>query len=393
MEWLETDPATAREVREQIAQNLDARVNSGALSRSDREAILSRLRLATDYTSSAEAEFVVEAASEDFAAKRLVLREIERAVPPRTLVATSSSRFSVAKLGEGLKHVDRFLGMHFVNPDPEATVVELAGTPATAERILVEARSICVKLGATPVKVKDSPGLIGSRVSRPLFLEALRLVETGEADIGTVDQTMRQLGGMERGPFELMDRLGLDVELATTEALHADLGRPAHLAPGAVQRKLVAAGHFGCRSGRGFYDYAHGQKTPAYEAPLKNVHSWKATAALRELAASLGRPAEHMTWVFARIFAAVVNEAARAADTIALPRDVNLVMELGYGFAEGPLAVADHVGLDIVQRLLREFHEDGGADQRFAPNPLLDRHVSEGRLGEKTAKGFLHHSL
>ena len=393
VEMLDANSAKAAELREEAVRRVEARFARGGLSRSDKEIIVSSLRLAQDYGAFARAECVVEAGSEDLELKRKAWAEMDAALPARALRASSTSRLSISRLSEGLAHADRFLGMHPVLLDSTFKVVELVFGASTAEQAMVDGRAICVKLGAVPVKVKDSPGFIGLRVSRPLFLEAMRLVETGETDIRTVDRAMEEIGGMAKGPFALMDQIGLDSELAITESIHADLGAAPHLAPTVLLQRLVGAGHVGRRTGRGFYDYGNGRQVPAFETPAKGVRSWKPTPALGDLAKVLGRPVDRSLWIYARVFMAVVNEAARVAESVALPRDVNQVMELGYGFAEGPLAAADHAGLDVVQRLLREFHKGSEGDQRFADNPLLDKHVADGDLGEKTAKGFLHHSL
>jgi 3-hydroxybutyryl-CoA dehydrogenase len=205
---------------------------------------------------------------------------------------------------------------------------------------------------------------------------------------------MRKVGGFRMGPFELLDLIGLDVNLSVTESIYNDFGKPARFAPNAIQQKLVAAGHLGRKTGRGFYDYVNGaEPTPAYESQSDDVSGWKPSKALTDFAAALARPADRALWIYARIYMAVMNEAALVADTIALPRDVNLTMELGFNYPEGPLATADFVGLDVIQRLLADFYAESKGDERYKPNPLLDRRVSEGNLGEKSAHGFLFHAL
>jgi 3-hydroxybutyryl-CoA dehydrogenase len=327
--------------------------------------------------------------------KREVLGELAGRAGPRTLLATNTSSLSIAKLAAGLKHPERFLGMHFFNPAPVMQVVELVAGPATGDQAMVAGRAICTKLGKTAVRVKDSPGFIGNRVNRPFYLEALRLAETGEADIRSIDRAVKEVGGFRMGPFELLDLIGLDLSLRVTEAIYGDLGEPARLAPSALQQELVAQGHLGGKVGRGFYHNhrADGELTPAFEAPLKDRSCWKPTTALGEFAGALGRPADRAMWVYSRIFAAVVNEAALVAETIALPQDVDLTMELGFNYPQGPLAMADHVGLDVIRALLDDYGGESDGGQRFQPSPLLERRVAAGNFGEKTARGFLHHAL
>ncbi|MFQ5430288.1 MAG: 3-hydroxyacyl-CoA dehydrogenase [Phycisphaerae bacterium] len=390
---LDTDPQLVKDAYAAVIERLDRRVAKGRLPRNERDETVARLHVANNVGELADAECVIEAVPEDLSLKRKVLAELQTAVSPRTLLATNTSSFSIAKLAEGLDRADRFLGMHFFNPAPVMKLVELVQGPQTSEQSLVDARAICTKLDKTPVKVKDSPGFIGNRVNRPFYLESLRLLETGEADVRSIDEAMKAVGGFRMGPFELLDLIGLDINLRVTETVYHDLGRPARFAPNAVQQSLVAAGHHGRKTGRGFYDHTNGDPTPAYETRLKNASSWQPRPALTAFAQMLDKPADRRLWLYARVFTAVMNEAARVADSIALPRDVNLAMELGFHYPEGPLAVADAVGLDIMQKLLSEFYEESGRDERYAPNPLLDRRVAEGHLGERAARGFLYHAL
>lgn len=393
VECLDTDPELVRRAHGQIGERLASLADKGKITRGERDAGLSRLRIAQGFEAMRGAECVIEAVTEDLALKRRIFGELDQVVSPSTLLATNTSCLSIAKIGEGLRNAGRFLGMHFFNPAPVMKLVELVQGPQTSDQALVDARAICTKLEKIPVKVKDSPGFIGNRVNRPFYLEALHLLEAGEADIRTIDAAVKGVGGFKMGPFELLDLIGLDVNLKVTESVFADFDKPPRFAPNEIQRKLVAAGHLGRKTKRGFYDYANGEPAPAFESKPKDASGWKPTPALSAYAAMLGRPADRATWLFARIWTAVVNEAALVADSIALPRDVNLAMELGFSYPEGPLATADHVGLDVVQGLLRQFHAESGGGARYAPNRLLDQRVAEGDLGEKTGRGFLYHAL
>ena len=390
---MDTDPELVRKAHAGIAARLDERVAKGKLPRGERDAILPRLQVASNLAALKDAECIIEAVPEDLALKRKVFGELDRIVSPRTLLATNTSCLSIAKIADGLKHADRFLGLHFFNPAPVMKLIEVVRGPATGDQAMVDARAIAAKLDKTAVKVKDSSGFIGNRVNRPFYLEAMRLCETGEADIRTIDAAMRTVGNFKMGPFELLDLIGLDVNLSVTTSVWEDFGKPARLAPNSIQQKLVAAGHLGRKTKRGFYDYANGEPTPAYESKPRDAAGWKPSKALSEWAAALGKPADRAMWIYSRILMAVINEAGLAAETIALPRDVNLTMELGFNYPEGPLTTADFVGLDITQRLLAEFSAETKGDPRYAPNPLMDAHVAKGELGEKTAHGFLYHAL
>lgn len=390
---LDVKPELVEKAYAGIATRLDERVAKGKLPKHEREDIISRLAIAKDYSDFRHAECVIEAVTEDLALKRQIFTELCNVVGPRTLLASNTSSLSIAKIADGLSKAERFLGMHFFNPAPVMNLVELVQGPKTSEQAMVDARAVCAKLEKTAVKVKDSPGFIGNRVNRPFYLEALHLVESGEADIATIDAALRQAGGFKLGPFELMDLIGIDVNLKVTQTVWADFGKPARFAPSAIQQKLVEAGHLGRKAKRGFYDYANGSPVPAYESRPKNAAGWKPSTMFTAFAKALEKPADRATWIYARILLAVINEGAIVAETIALPRDVNLTMELGFSYPEGPLATADFVGLDLVLNLMNEFHQVSDGNERYKPAPLLQKHVADGDLGEKTAQGFLHHWL
>jgi 3-hydroxybutyryl-CoA dehydrogenase len=390
---IDVEPPCVEQALEHIRHRLDDRVARGKMPAHDRDAAVSRLHVARGYDDFADAECVIEAVTEDLALKRKIFGELDRIVSDRTLLASNTSSLSIAKIGEGLRRADRFLGMHFFNPAPVMKLVEIVRGPATSDQAMVDARAVVLALDKTPVKVTDSPGFIGNRVNRPFYLESLRLVQDGEGDIRAIDSALRDVGGFRLGPFELMDLIGIDVNLRVSQTVFEDFKRPPRFTPSEIQEKLVKAGHLGRKTKRGFYDYANGEPVPAFESKTKSASGWKPSAALKVFAECLDRPADRAMWMYARVLLAVVNEAALVADTIALPRDVNLTMELGFNYPQGPLGTADMVGLDIVLDLMNEFHRQTGGDERFAPAALLQRHVEVGELGEKTAKGFLHHWL
>lgn len=390
---LDVDGELVKKAYATIHERLNDRVARGRISDQERDDTMARLQIAEGYGCIKDAECIIEAVPEDFDLKRKVFADLDRIVSDRTLLATNTSSFSIAKIADGLKHAGRFLGMHFFNPAPVMKLVEIVRGPATGEQAMVDARAICSRMAKTPVKVQDSPGFIGNRVNRPFYLEALRLLEDGEADIRSIDDAMRTVGGFKMGPFELLDLIGVDVNLRVTESVWADFGKPARFTPSGIQKKLVASGHFGRKSGQGFYHHDGKEPTPAFETQIKDASGWKPSKALQDFAARLDKPADRAMWLYARVFMAVMNEGALVADSIALPRDVNLTMELGFNYPEGPLATADFVGLDIVQRLLTEFREQTGGDERYKANALLDKRVANGDFGETTSRGFLYHAL
>ncbi len=389
----DSGPERTHQARATITEQLAERAAVGRFPRHCSEEAASRLRVVADLQGMADADYVIETTTEDLSLKRKLLAKIDAVLPPTTLLACGTATLSIARLAEGLGAAGRFLGMHFFNASEDANVVEVVLGPASNSQAFVDARALASKLGMTPLKVSDSPGFIGNRVHLAFCLEAMRLLAAGLGDIQTIDAAVRDVGGHAHGPFERMDRQGLGAVLRLVETIHQGLGDAVRFAPSVVLQKLAAGGRLGRQSGRGFYDYTGSDMTRAYETPHKSRPACQPSPSLHELAAALGKPADHATRLFSRMLMAAINESALVADSIALPRDVNLAMELAFGFPEGPLALADRVGLDVVHRLMGEFQQESGGSELFKPSPLLGRLLAAGHLGEKTARGFLYHAL
>ncbi|MFG3138596.1 3-hydroxyacyl-CoA dehydrogenase family protein [Streptomyces sp. NPDC048211] len=196
---------------------------------------------------------VVEAVFEDAGLKATMLGEAEKAVGPRTLIATNTSSLSVTELAAALQAPGRFLGMHFFNPVPASALVELVTAPATDPVTLDTALSFVQALGKRDVVVRDSPGFASSRLGVALGLEAIRMVEEGVAAPEAIDDAMTLGYKHPMGPLRLTDIVGLDVRLAIAEYLHATLGD--RFAPPRLLREKVARGELGRKSGKGFYTW------------------------------------------------------------------------------------------------------------------------------------------
>lgn len=390
---LDGGPGRASQARAVITKRLEEEAAAGRLPRHSSEETASRLRVVNDLQDLADADCVLEMIPEDPVLKRKLLTKVDAILPPTTLLASGSSTLSVGKLAEGLRSAGRMLGMHFFNASQDAGAVEVVLTPATNDQAVVNAMALASKLGRVPLKVSDSPGFIGNRVHLAFCLEALRLLESGLGDMQAIDAAARGVGGHAHGPFESMDRQGLDAVLRLVETIHGGLEKAARFTPPALLRRLTAAEQLGREGGRGFYEYSGSHMTPAYETPPRTTSAWAPSPALRELAMALGKPVDRATWLFGRMLLAAINESALVADSIALPRDVNLAMELAFGFPEGPLALADRVGLDVIHSVMADFYQETGESECFKPCPLLGRLLAAGHLGEKTARGFLYHAL
>ncbi|WP_193614467.1 3-hydroxyacyl-CoA dehydrogenase family protein [Nocardioides lijunqiniae] len=246
---VETDESTAAAARERVATSLGRTQERGGLSEPV-DVVAARLRVATDASAFAGCGLVVEAVPEDVPLKTRVLQAIEAAAPD-AVVATNTSSLSIDGLAEGLSRPERFLGLHFFNPVPASGLVEIVVGSRTAADLVTEAQGWVEGLGKTAVTVTDSPGFASSRLGVATALEAMRMLEDGVASAADIDTAMTLGYRHPVGPLRTTDLVGLDVRLAIAEHLARELGP--RFEPPQVLRDLVAAGHLGRKTGRGFY--------------------------------------------------------------------------------------------------------------------------------------------
>jgi len=232
-----------------IEQSLFSAAEKGKISKETAQSILERI----DRTTRLEeihAEIVIEAVVEQLQVKRDLLSRLEK-VNSRSILATNTSTFPVGQVAELLIDPGRCVGLHFFNPAPVMKLVEVIAGPATAPSVLAAVHDFVKSLQKTPVMVKDSPGFIVNRVARPFYLESLKILEEGVAR-EAIDSLTRS-SGFRMGPFELMDLIGIDTNLAVTESLYQAFGRPERFRPSKLQHEMVAKGLLGKKSGGGFY--------------------------------------------------------------------------------------------------------------------------------------------
>ena len=238
-----------------IAANLDREIKKGKVLEGERAAILGRLQPVTDLGAIAAADFCVEAVPESAELKTRVLKDADAALRPGVILATNTSSISITQLAAATSRPDRFVGMHFMNPVPVMTLVEVIRGLATSDETFQATLALCEKLGKKPVAVNDSPGFVSNRVLMPLINEAIFTVMEGVAAPEAVDSVMKLGMNHPMGPLELADFIGLDVCLDILEVLYKGFGDPRYRAC-PLLRKYVAAGWLGRKSGRGFYKYA-----------------------------------------------------------------------------------------------------------------------------------------
>jgi len=225
--------------------------------RTDGAAIADRIRWIDAIPPSSSATMAIEAVPEVFELKRDVFVALARALAPDALLATNTSSLAVAELADVASNPERVLGLHFFNPPQRMQLIEVVGAPQTSDETIERGFEIAVRLGKHPVFAADTPGFIVNRVARPYYLQSQRALERGVASAEELDALARA-AGFRMGPFELMDLIGLDVNLATTESVYARTEEE-RLAPVELQRRMVAEGRLGRKTGVGFYTYRDGR--------------------------------------------------------------------------------------------------------------------------------------
>jgi 3-hydroxybutyryl-CoA dehydrogenase len=244
---VERDAASADAARVRVSGSIARSVERGAALSPREDALV----VETDAEAFGDCDLVIEAVPEDRGLKLEALARVERLVPGGTVLASNTSSISIGDLARGLARPERFLGLHFFNPVPVSSLVEIVIGAATAADTVDLARKWIDAIGKTAIVVRDSPGFASSRLGLALGLEAIRMLEEGVADARDIDAAMTLGYRHPVGPLRTTDLVGLDVRLGIAEELHAALG--ARFEPPALLRRMVAEGKLGRKSGEGFY--------------------------------------------------------------------------------------------------------------------------------------------
>lgn len=237
-----------------VGNSIDEGVRRGKTKPEMAERAKDSLSLTVNLDEAAGVDLVIEAVPEDMELKRKVFGRLDAAAPPHTILASNTSSLSISAIAAVTERPDRVIGLHYFNPAHLMRLVEIIRGDSTSDATVATGREFVAEIGKTAVLCQDSPGFIVNRIARPFYGEALRLLGEQAADPKTIDRLISSLG-FRMGPFELLDLIGLDVNLAVTQSVYDAYFQDPKYRPHPIQRRMVDSGRLGRKSGRGFYDH------------------------------------------------------------------------------------------------------------------------------------------
>jgi 3-hydroxyacyl-CoA dehydrogenase / enoyl-CoA hydratase / 3-hydroxybutyryl-CoA epimerase len=358
-----------------IREIYQSRVDKGKMSVGEMENKLSLVEPSLSYDSFEDVDIVIEAVPEKMAIKKAVFNDLTGKVPETTIYATNTSALSISELAAATDRPGKVIGMHFFNPAHVMKLVEIIPGLDTTQETTDDVVAFTESLRKVATVVQECPGFLVNRLLMPYLNEATWCLQEGAASATDIDEALVEFG-MPMGPFTLMDMLGIDVCAYVGEYLYHEYGP--RMTPAPLFYKLVEAGRFGEKAGKGFYGY--GVETDEQ---------------VKEMVAQFGRQAGSEFCV-ERVIFPLINEAVLALqEHVATSGDVDMAMIAGTGMSynserSGPLSIADHIGLDVILKRLEEFQAKYG--ERFRPAQLLKTYVRAGHLGVKTGRGFMSYT-
>lgn len=248
--------------KEKISQQLGRKKAKGQLSAEQEARILDRIRPALDLSKGVEADVVIEAVVEKEAVKKELFRRLDEICPPKTIFASNTSSISITKLATATRRPEKVVGMHFFNPAPVMKLIEIVRGYLTSTETIEVVRGIATAMDKQVILAKDYPGFLSTRLGTPMMNDAFYAVYQGLGSVEDIDKANRLGLNHPMGPLELADFIGLDTVLGILEILHEAYGEQKYF-PCPLLRQMVAAGHVGRKSGKGFYDYSGSEPKPA----------------------------------------------------------------------------------------------------------------------------------
>lgn len=350
-------PSALDRSRRQLEKRLGNLERKDRLTRAEADAVLSNISYTNELKDLRDAQLVIESIVEELETKQRLFRDLAAIVSEDCILGTNTSSLSVTAIAAACrKNPGRVVGIHFFIPADKVKLVEIVPALQTRSPITTRAQRIIQQWGKVTVLVKDRPGFLVNRLARPYYLEALRMVEEGVADVATIDWAMTSLGGFKMGPFTLMDYIGNDINYIFTTRLFKRTFYDDRYKPSIIQKRLVEAGYLGRKTGRGFYNYKDHSTNPA---PKKDEE--------------LGR------YILIRILSLIINEAADVLfRKFASKEDIDLAMTAGIDFPLGMLSWADELGIGFTVSQLDELY-DQYREGRYRCSPLL-RSMKKGAI-------------
>ncbi|MFL5871124.1 MAG: 3-hydroxyacyl-CoA dehydrogenase NAD-binding domain-containing protein [Solirubrobacterales bacterium] len=405
------DPEALERGAERLRSDLARGEERGRWSGAD--AAAARLVPAPEVEELAGCELVIEAAPEDLGLKRELFALLEAVCAPGAVLATNTSSLSVTAIAAGTERPERVCGMHFFNPPALMRLVEVVAGDATAPQALAAATDVADRMGRTAVRAADGIGFLANRGARPFSLEALRLLGERVAEPDQIDRIVRLGGGYRMGPFELMDLIGIDVNLEVAKSFYAQSFGEPRWRPHPLQQRMVDAGRLGRKSGRGWYEYGDGPHRPddpppapepagpaERDAAIEASVRWVALPDLeRARVVEIGLPAggrpedlsaagryfaamgKHVECtpgdapglVLGRIVCQLVNEACFAVgEGVGTPEDLDTALRLGFNHPRGPFEWLAQIGAERVLDVLDSLRAELG-EERYRAAPYLRR--------------------